>query len=108
MEDNFHDMLLWTEKLTKMPRLEDLDAWEFEQKNPNASLMNDQLYDFLCLNRETDTTPLDSRSHESHSTEEKKVPIRFRRTNAHRARNGTLQCSAGPEWHGCHGTQRVT
>ena len=50
MEDNFHDMLLWTEKLTKMPRLEDLDAWEFEQKNPNASLMNDQLNDFLCLN----------------------------------------------------------
>ena len=26
----------------------------------------------------------------------KKVPIRFRRTNAHRARNGTLQCSAEP------------
>ena len=33
-----------------MPDQEELDAWEFEQKNPNASLMNDRLYNFLCLN----------------------------------------------------------
>ena len=62
-----------------------------------------------CKSRRTNVaTPLESRSHESHSTEEKKKPIRFRRTNAHRARNGTLQCSAGPERHGYHGTQHVT
>ena len=29
--------------------------------------------------------------------------IRFWRTGALRARNGSLQCSAGPERHGCHG-----
>ena len=29
--------------------------------------------------------------------------IRFRRTNALRARNGTLQCNAGLERHGCYG-----
>ena len=33
-----------------MPQQKDLDAWEFEQKNWDASLMNDQLYNFLCLN----------------------------------------------------------
>ena len=48
MEENFRE--LWNEKLTQMPELEDLDAWEFEQKNRNASLMMDQLYNFLCLN----------------------------------------------------------
>ena len=37
-------------KLTKMPEREDLDAWEFEQKNRKASSMNDQLCNFLCLN----------------------------------------------------------
>ena len=50
MEDNFRELLEWTEKLTTMPEQKDLDAWEFEQKNRNASLMNDQLYNFLCLN----------------------------------------------------------
>ena len=49
-EDNFRELLEWTEKLTTMPEQKDLDAWEFEQKNRNASLMNDQLYNFLCLN----------------------------------------------------------
>ena len=29
---------------------EDLDAWELNQKNRNASLMNDQLYNFLYVN----------------------------------------------------------
>ena len=50
MEDNFRELLEWTEKLTTMPEQKDLDAWEFEQKNRNASLMNDQLYNILCLN----------------------------------------------------------
>ena len=50
MEDNFRQLLEWTEKLTTMPEQKDLDAWEFEQKNRNASLINDQLYNFLCLN----------------------------------------------------------
>ena len=50
MEDNFRELLEWTEKLTTMPEQKDLDAWEFEQKNRNASLMNDQLCNFLCLN----------------------------------------------------------
>ena len=49
MEDNFRELLKWTGKLTKIPELEDLDAWEFEQKNRNASLMSDQLCNFLCL-----------------------------------------------------------
>ena len=33
-----------------MPEQEDFDALEFEQKNWNASLINDQLYNFLCFN----------------------------------------------------------
>ena len=37
MEDNFRELLKWTGKLTKIPELEDLDVWEFEQKNRNAS-----------------------------------------------------------------------
>ena len=49
MEDNFRELLEWTEKLTTMSEQKDLDAYEFEQ-NWNASLMNDQLYNFLCLN----------------------------------------------------------
>ena len=44
MPENFRELLEWTEKL------EDLDVCEFAQKNRNASLMNDQLYNFLCLN----------------------------------------------------------
>ena len=32
MEDNFRELLEWTEKLTKMPEQEDLDEWEFEKK----------------------------------------------------------------------------
>ena len=51
MEDNFRELLEWTEKLTTMPEQKDLDVWEFEQKNRNASLMNDQLYNFLCLSQ---------------------------------------------------------
>ena len=31
------------------------------------------------------------------------MPFRFRRSNALRARNGALQCSAGPEGYGYHG-----
>ena len=50
MEDNFRELLEWTETLTTMPEQKDLDAWEFEQKNRNAFLMNDQLYIILCLN----------------------------------------------------------
>ena len=52
MEDNLSELLYWNEKLTKMLEQEDLDAWEFEQKNRNASLMNDQLHNFLCLDLE--------------------------------------------------------
>ena len=37
-------------KLTKMQEQEDMDAWEFEKKNWKASLMNDQLCNFPCLN----------------------------------------------------------
>ena len=33
----------------------------------------------------------------------KKVPIAFG-DEQFSARHGTLQCSAGPEWYGCHGT----
>ena len=29
MEDNFRELLEWTEKLTTMPEQKDLDAWEF-------------------------------------------------------------------------------
>ena len=50
MKDNFRELLEWTEKLTKMLEQEDVDAWELDQKNRNASLMNDQLYRFLYLN----------------------------------------------------------
>ena len=49
MEDNFRELSERIEKLTKMLEQEDLDAWEFEPKNWNASLMNDQ-NKFLCLN----------------------------------------------------------
>ena len=49
MKDNFRELLEWTEKLTKMLEQEDVDAWELNQKNPNASLMNDQLYIQLSL-----------------------------------------------------------
>ena len=48
LEDNFVELLEWTEKLTKM--LEQEDAWEFKKKNRNSSSMSDQLYNFLCLN----------------------------------------------------------
>ena len=50
MQDNFRELLEWTEKLTKMLEQEDVDAWELDQKNRNASLMNDQLYNFLYVN----------------------------------------------------------
>ena len=51
MKDNFRELLEWTEKLTKMLEQEDFDACVFDQKkNRNASLMNDQLYNFLYLN----------------------------------------------------------
>ena len=43
----------------------------------------------------------------SHGKREKKTTascaIRLWRTEALRPRNGTLQCSAGPDWHGYHG-----
>ena len=38
MEDNFRELLEWTEKLTKMPEQEDLDEWEFEQKKKTGTL----------------------------------------------------------------------
>ena len=50
MKDNFCELLEWTEKLTEMLEQEDFDACEFDQKNRNASLMNDQFYNFLYLN----------------------------------------------------------
>ena len=50
MKDNFRELLEWTEELTKMLEQEDVDAWELNQKNPNASFMNDQLFNFLYVN----------------------------------------------------------
>ena len=50
MEDNFHKLLKWTEKLTKMRELVDLDARE--QQNWNASMINDQFNNFPCLSLE--------------------------------------------------------
>ena len=40
MEDNFRELLEWTEKLTKMPEQEDLDEWEFEQKKKRERFLD--------------------------------------------------------------------
>ena len=44
-----------------------------------------------------------ARSHLSYSTTTK-VPCRFWRVKQLSERDGTLRCSADPEWYGCHGT----
>ena len=50
MEDGFAELIEWTELQTQEPELEDLDAWELEKEGRSTELMNEQLYNFLCLN----------------------------------------------------------
>jgi len=50
MEDHFSELLTFVEKLPKMPTEEDCDEWEDENEDRNFKLMNEQLYNFLCLN----------------------------------------------------------
>ena len=50
MEDGFEELIEWIEKQTKEPEQDDLDDWEADNKGRNATLMNDQMYSFLCLN----------------------------------------------------------
>ena len=50
MEDHFRELLTFVEKLPKMPTEEDCDEWEDENEDRNFKLMNEQLYNFLCLN----------------------------------------------------------
>jgi len=50
MEDRFSELLTFVEKLPKMPTEEDCDEWEDENEDRNFKLMNEQLYNFLCLN----------------------------------------------------------
>ena len=51
MEDEFSELLTHVESLPKMPTAEDFDEWEDEEPdNRNFKRMNEQLYNFLCLN----------------------------------------------------------
>ena len=51
MEDEFSELLSVFESLPKMPTAEDFDEWEDEEPDSrNFKRMNEQLYNFLCLN----------------------------------------------------------
>jgi hypothetical protein len=50
MEDNFRELIEWIEKQSKMPTEEELGEWEDEDEERDSKLMNEQLYNFLCLN----------------------------------------------------------
>ena len=53
MEDHFSELLTFVEKLPEMPTEEDCDEWEDENEDRNFKLMNEQLYNFLCLTSRT-------------------------------------------------------
>ena len=50
MEDRFSELISSLEKLSKMPTEEDLEKWEFDDEDRDIKRMNEQLYNFLCLN----------------------------------------------------------
>ena len=50
MEDHFSELISFLEKLPKMPTQEELEQWEFEDEERDIKRMNEQLYNFLCLN----------------------------------------------------------
>ena len=50
IETGFADLIHWIENQTQEPDQEDVGEWELGEKGRDADLMNDQLYNFLCLN----------------------------------------------------------
>ena len=50
IETGFADLIHWIENQTPEPDQEDVGEWELGEKGRDADLMNDQLYNFLCLN----------------------------------------------------------
>ena len=50
IEDNFKELIEHIEKLPNMPTEENLNEWEDEDDERDANTMNEQLYNFLCLN----------------------------------------------------------
>ena len=50
IEDNFKEFLEMIEKLPQMPTEENLNEWEDEDDERDAKIMNEQLFNFLCLN----------------------------------------------------------
>ena len=50
MEDQFSEFLTFIESLPKMPTEEECIEWEMKEADRNFKRMNEQLYNFLCLN----------------------------------------------------------
>jgi hypothetical protein len=50
IEDHFKEFIEMIEKLPQMPSEEDLNEWEDEEEDRDAKTMNEQLFNFLCLN----------------------------------------------------------
>ena len=50
MEDQFSELLTFVESLPKMPTEEECIEWEMKEADRNFKRMNEQLYNFLCLN----------------------------------------------------------
>jgi hypothetical protein len=50
IEDHFKELIEYIEKLPSMPTEENLNEWEDEDEDRDAKTMNEQLFNFLCLN----------------------------------------------------------
>ena len=50
IEDHFKELIERIEKLPNMPTEEDLNEWEDEDDERDVKTMNEQLFNFLCLN----------------------------------------------------------
>ena len=50
IEDNFKELIEYIEKLPNMPTEDNLNEWEDEKIDRDVKTMNEQLYNFLCLN----------------------------------------------------------
>ena len=75
---------------------------------PSGTSNKQRRYHWLAVNTLASLTRQDNNSSRKQIQSKQKLRIActlcFRRKASTKGEHGTLQCSAGPEWYGCHGT----